>query len=81
MFPNPHFSKFLNDEHHKELLAQSRLVKQLAELEHQRRRPVLNWSLSRIIKGLMESFTSSKVVTQPAICPPEYRDQPNCQVS
>ena len=80
MFQNHHHLKILAEERHRELLAQSRLVKQREELDRQRVKLGLNWSLSRIIRSVLEPITHPILVTQPDISPPECQTQPNCQV-
>jgi hypothetical protein len=79
MFPIHYHLKILNDERHRELLAQSRMVKQLAEHDRQRTKPGFNWSLSRIIRNLLKYFAQPKLVIQPNISSPECQIQPNCQ--
>lgn len=81
MFPY-HYSvcKILVDERQRELIAQARLAKQLAEINRQKVKPVTNWSVTIFIKSWLKSFTEPKLVTQPEINPPNCQTQTDCQV-
>ena len=78
-------SKVMLEERHKDLIAQSYLIKQLEGVGHNQGKPGVYWSIPSIINSLKTILAIPKISSQPTIkCAagqdsPDCQSQPNCQ--
>jgi hypothetical protein len=77
--------KVMFEERHKDLIAQSYLIKQLEGVGHNQGKPGVYWSMQSIINILKNILVIPKISSQPTIMCAACQDsldcqsQPNCQ--
>jgi hypothetical protein len=77
--------KVMLEEHHKDLIAQSYLIRQLEEVGRNQGRPGVYWSIPSIINSLKTIRAIPKISSHPTIRSAACQDsldcqtQPNCQ--